>query len=680
MKTIKYKFTLITVALTLAACTSNDAVEPKVSSTTTDGEIVTFASSIGDQLEILAEENLDGESSTRATMSNGAFGTWDTSDKISISDGTLMYTYQPKEGSINGADCSFESKTSASFLKDGGSSEGTFYAFYPADAVLGWNGTTVSTMIYTEQKYSENVENSGVMGPYMAATATTTEGGSKASFTFGHICSVIDVDLSSFNGGTIESVALCSNTRVSLTGRMTYDADTKDAIVSVTEEGTYFSSQQSDVVVVSGINQDNPSVVRFYVLPVKQTAGLTITVRTTDGNYYTKSSTTAVGTSDANADYLASISGVGDNLLCKPFYKKYNFGTTTNAKANRWMAMIPGSTYFSMLSTPGAHNACTSSVTSYTSSSKCQSENLAGLLANGVRAFDLRPQYTSNTQSDIELNNLTIYHGIVSTGVKFKDAIDILIDFVKNNPTEAVSVIMQKQDTHSVLSLTDQSETWRASIRECFGDESRSPYLMNQVRGYHTISDVRGKISIVSKNPYGNSSNNYRDVVYGAIIENWPDDGVVTDYSCDMTQAWSWVDCHASVEDAYNSNTSTKQTQVSTQLSLASTNTNHYNYNYTFTSIANNPSSYASTMNPATVTIINNLTGPLCYVYADFIGSSNYSGQTLLKAIIAQNYKYVYKNRTRCSTAVASGTDTGVDISADEYADGGTVYAKQQNF
>ena len=184
MKTIKYKFTLIAVALTLAACTSDDAVEPKISSTTTDGEIVTFASSIGDQLEILAEENLDGESSTRATMSNGAFGTWDTSDKISISDGTLMYTYQPKDGSINGADCSFESKTSASFLKDGGSSEGTFYAFYPADAVLGWNGTTVSTMIYTEQKYSENIDNSGVMGPYMAATATTTDGSSNRSALF----------------------------------------------------------------------------------------------------------------------------------------------------------------------------------------------------------------------------------------------------------------------------------------------------------------------------------------------------------------------------------------------------------------------------------------------------------------------------------------------------------------
>ena len=58
------------------------------------------------------------------------------------------------------------------------------------------------------------------------------------------------------------------------------------------------------------------------------------------------------------------------------------------------------------------------------------------------------------------------------------------------------------------------------------------------------------------------------------------------------------------------------------------------------------------------------------------MGSSSYSGNTLLKAIIAQNIKYVYKNRTRCSTSAASGDDTGADISTDEYANDGTVYVK----
>jgi hypothetical protein len=114
-----------------------------------------------------------------------------------------------------------------------------------------------------------------------------------------------------------------------------------------------------------------------------------------------------------------------------------------------------------------------------------------------------------------------------------------------------------------------------------------------------------------------------------------------------MTQAWSWVDCKASVEDAYNSSTSTKTSQVEQQLQLASSNDNHFHYNYTFTSIANSPASYANTMNPATVSIISNLNGPLCYVYADFMGSASYSGADLLRAIVEQNYKYVFERKKK---------------------------------
>ena len=219
---------------------------------------------------ILAEEELDGKgAATRSTMAGGAFGTWDTSDKISVSDGTLMYTYQPKEGSINGANCSFQSKTSASFLTDGTGQDGTFYAFYPADAVLGWNGSTVTTMIYTEQKYSENVENSGVMGPYMAAVATTTGGGANASFTFGHICSVIDVDFSAITDETVDAVSLYANSQVSIAGKMTYNAGTKAVSVYTNDATDYSYSTQSEMVRVSDVTS-GATFARFYVLPVAQ--------------------------------------------------------------------------------------------------------------------------------------------------------------------------------------------------------------------------------------------------------------------------------------------------------------------------------------------------------------------------------------------------------------------------
>ena len=475
----------------------------------------------------------------------------------------------------------------------------------------------LSAMVCAEQSATENAE--GANNLLTSATSLITGEDVSGRYDLAHYLTTLRITTSLSN---VVSVSVYANGKEHIAGPMTISRwNTETSCTYQSGEAlTYANSQESDVVTVTG---NNAGTYVAFLRPVTLSDGVTVTVRTSDGKYYSQ-----------------KFSGIGVG-------QSNNLAFTQTSATNLWMSTIPGNTYFSLLSTPGAHDACTSSVTSYTNIAKCQSEDLAGLLANGVRAFDLRPRYTSNTKSDIELDNLTIYHGYVSTGVKFKDAIDILINFVKDNPTEAVSVIMNKESTKLMTEPTDQSETWRASIRECFSDASRSPYLMGSVRGFHTLDDVRGKVSVVSRNPYGNSANGYRDVIYGAVIENWPDDGVVTNYTCDMTQAWSWVDCRASVEDAYNSSTSTKQTQVQTQLELANNNTDHYHFNYTYTSIASKPATYAQTMNPATVSIINKLTGPTGYVYADFMGSSSYGGNTLLKAVIDQNYKYVFKGRTR---------------------------------
>lgn len=652
---------LFAATLIGSACGNDEALGSQQPTTPTEaGEDIGFHASFGQPLQVLDEEDMDDGQSTRATINSSAtegfFGTWSTNDNISISDGTLMYVYQPTSAA---ASAEFQPRTGKnSFTTDGTGDEGTFYAFYPADAVLGWNGTTVTTMIYTEQDYAENVENSGVMGPYLAAVATTTDGGSKASFTFGHICSVIDVDLSAFNGGTVESVALCSNSKVSLAGRMAYNASTKEASVSTDDGDTYFSSRQSDVVVVSDINLATP-VVRFYVLPIKQTAGLTITVRTTEGNYYTKSTSNAVGTSDANASYLASVSGVTSGTVCKPYYKKYKFGAIGTAKTNRWMAMIPGSTYFSMLSTPGSHDSATSSCSSV---AKCQSETIAQQLENGVRAFDIRPTYMYT--ETITKDNLLIYHGQVSTEVLFKDAISVMVNFIKDNPSETLSVIMVKENAKPTLTFqtwTDYTTEMCNAITAIFQDNT--DYLKILDHSYYTLNDYRGKIFFGYRNAW--------DLHKTVRVTNWPDDGSVTNYGVGVGGT-----CTASVEDAYNTSGDSKKTVVNALLDLASANTDHKHFHYTFTSVANSITSSATTQNPAAATHIGTLTGPTGYVYGDFMGSSSYSGNTLLKAIVAQNLKYVYKNRSRCSTTAPSGTDTGVDISTDEYADGGTVYVK----
>ena len=668
MKTTHYLYIMATALLTFSACNNDDVLtdEPVTPTEQPADDSDGFNGTIGDELDILAEEDLDGQpSETRATMSDGAFASWATNDKISICDGTLMYTYQPKEGAIYGANCSFVSKTNASFAQD---KEGTFYAFYPADAVLGWNGTTVSTMIYTEQKYEENVDDSGVMGPYMAAVAQTTNGGSSAHFQFGHVCSVIDVDFSSV-GETVDAVAIYANSKVSIAGKLTYDASTKVATVNsvnITENtddpNAYCNGNQSELIRVSEI-PSTATFARFYLLPVAQANGFTITVHTTDGNYYTKSSTNAVGTNAVYDTYLASVAGVTGGTACKPYYKKYNFGTTEKAKKNRWMAMIPGSTYFSMLSTPGSHNSATSSGNAGNSSyAKCQSETIAQQLENGVRAFDLRPGYKYS--SSITVDNLYIYHSTYSTGVLYKDAIRIITEFLAANPTEAVSIIMMKEDSGG----TDYTDAMVTAINSIHG--TYNTYFKVLDHSYYTLNDYRGKIF------YGCRPN--QNITGAVKVTNWPDNNSVTNYGVGVGGL-----CSASVEDAYNSKDDNKKSVVNALLNLASGNTDKSHFHYTFTSVAYqllsaNITGQAETQNPAAATHIGTLAGPTGYVYGDFMGSSSYSGQTLLKAVIEQNAKYVYKNRTRCAAASASGTDTGVDISSDEYADDTTVFSREQ--
>ena len=673
---LKYYIWMFAAASLFAACSNDDALAPEQPSATeqqtavvTEGEGIGFTSTIGDQLEILATEDLDAEASakTRSTMSDGAFGSWATSDKISISDGTLMYTYQPKEETIKGANCYFQSKTSASFLTDGTGSDREFYAFYPADAVLGWNGTTVSTMIYTEQKYSENVENSGVMGPYMAAVATTTGGGANASFTFGHICSVIDVDFSGFEsltGEVVDAVSLFANSQVSIAGKMIYNVNTKAASVVTNDETGYSNSTQSEMVRVSNIAAAATSA-RFYVLPVAQANGFTITVHTTSNNYYTKSSSTSVGTSAVNADYLASISGVTSGTACKPYYKKYNFTSATNARTQNWMAMIPGNIKFNHLSLPGTHDAATSSLSG--SAYKCQAYTIAQQLSMGCRAFDLRPGYDDSS--------LNIYHSNGNTNVTLSAALTAIKDFLVANPTETAFVLIHEEYT-SLIGSSSHSTTWATRVWNCIN--GFTDYIASY--GWKgNLNPCRGKMVIIFRDNYTDGTGT-ADLGCGKV--GWG--GSFQDKSIMTGTGSNSANGTLRYQDEYStSSSSTKLGNLTTMLNdhIAANETND---GYTFvnnTNIASGTSNVSTLANNVNTAVLGSSTftshtGRFGIMMTDFLFSSSYKGDQMFELIHQQNYKYVYKNRTRCSTTSASGTDTGVDISADEYANDGTVYVK----
>lgn len=662
MNTYKYITMMAVVALMLGACSEENISNMKPQQPT-EGETIHMTATIADELQMLPDEDMDGENAdvkpaTRSTMSGGALSAWTTTDKISISDGTLMYTYLPDEESINGNGCSFISKTGTSFVTDGdGEEEGTFYAFYPADAAIGWNGTTLTTMIYTEQKYGENLDNSGVMGPYMVAQATTINGKSSAKFTFGHICSVIDVDLTGFGDDEVESVALYANSQISLAGRIKYDFSNKAATVSGNDGPGYSWSTQSEVVRVSEVNAKNP-IVRFFVMPVRQTEGFTITVRTSDGNYYTKSSGTAVGTAEAN-EYMTAQSGITGGALCKPYYKKYNFGAKSGARVQNWMAMIPGNTKFNHISIPGTHDAATSSCTS--SSAKCQEFTIKDQLEKGCRAFDLRPYYSSST--------LEIHHGIANTKVTLDEALGHIKTFLEKNPTETVFVLIAQEGGN------DGDTNWQNRVWDCINN------YQSVIASYGwsgNLNPCRGKMVVIFRNTYTGGTNS-GDLGCGKVGwgGSFADKPIATGSSNKGTLIY---------QDEYDTaNTSTKLENLEKMLNeyIAPRETDAGYTLINNTNIAgtlSNISSLSKNMNEmflGSLTFLNH-SGKFGIMMVDFLFSTTQKGDQMFELIHKQNYKYVYKGRTRCINK--PGDDTGITISGDEFADDGEVYTKPERF
>ena len=673
MKTTKYLYFLLAAGLTLGACTNDTDVEENVPATPSEGTGIGFTTIVGDKLDDQGTENLDGEQTRSTINADFEIASWATSDKISVSDGVLNYTYQPKENTT-GSRCVFEAKTGGnSFTTDGTGSEATFFAFYPADAVQSWNGSTVSTMIYTEQDYTENCENSGVMGPYMAAQATTTGGGANASFTFGHICSVIDVNLSSFDGGEVESVSLYANSQVSIAGRMKFNTQTKVATISSNDATDYSYSTQSEMVRVSKVNATHP-VVRFYVLPVKQTNGFTITVRTTDGKYYTKTSTTSVGNTDANSEYLSSVSGVTNGTVCLPYYKKYNFGSKSTARTQNWMAMIPGNVKFNHLSIPGTHDAATSGCTSQTNYTKTQEFTVAEQLAKGCRALDLRPYYNSS--------DLTIYHGSYTTNTNLATVLTATTDFLDANPTETVFILIAQEGGD------DGNTNWQNRVWDCLNNYS-SHIASHGWTG--NLNPCRGKMVIIFRNTYTGGTNsgdlgcgkvgwgssfNPKSIATGNGSGTYNTGTLYYQDEYEYTSS-SYVNEKLShLENMLNNYIAANETNAS---NLYVNNTNAIKGTSIFGTVVvnTNLTTTAQNINTAVLgsTTFTGHNGKFGIMMTDFLFSSSQKGDQMFELIHQQNYKYVYKGRTRYTTS-GEGTDTGIAISGDEYADDSQVYVK----
>lgn len=739
MKTRTYLY-ILAVSLMAISCDNEVVGTGAGTGIDADGSLVAFSGAIVDELSMESPEGCDGASvsETRSTISNGNFSSWDAGDMVSISDGhRLYYQYGVSNIESNPTSCSFainRENNGSAFEKKDGYLEKDYYVFYPAEAVEEWDGNTVVAQLYSEQDYKENADH-GLMGAYMASKAAIQEkdGVKDVHFSFKHCASVIEVDLSQFSSNSIgasrpAAVSIMTNSGISLTGRFEYDIDSKEYTVYNDDETEYATSHQSDVVTVGNISE-GAQVVRFYVLPVKIVGGVTITVRTVDNEFYTKSTTGDIG----NASDAISITGVTNAVPCAPYYKKISFGTITNStKVNDYMATIPSNTYFSMISTPGAHNSASSVFASAASDndiarrfSRTQAMPIDAVneqgqkygLVNryGVRAYDLRAPYkTSNnagswvgligtfTPADMTKQSMPIFHGITQTAYKFNDVVTSLASYVRAHRTEAITILFDKEDNlasgiiGTVLQSENHTKEMWSVLNEIFADQQDVIHV-----GFNdkmTLGDVRGKLVVINR--VGSDSWDDNGVTvnkvgaelcpYATNLYGWSDNPawVRTEFGTSVSD--NRGPCIAFVEDEYvpvgnsiNAITSHKTEVMGNALENMSRNLSYNNYFFTYSAIAASGSipnilfsidQEATSMNPRAVSLIDNHQGPVGYIYGDYLGSDDQNGHLLTKAILGQNAKYIYAGRTRCKYA-SSGVGTG---GGGESADDGPVYIKRK--
>lgn len=701
--------------LALAACSNDELItDTDVKEPVVEQDVNTVESTIVGEYEQLGEEDMDNGNiiETRAGVGAGNEALWSVGDELSITNGTLMYNYNVTSTSNDGKNAVF--KVEGEHAAHVGTEADAFYAMYPRRAITEangagkWNGTTVTGQIFAQQSYVENMgkaTNGNNFGGYYIstkeATVRTANGETNLDFEFTPLASVIDVDLSStgiatdnyaavyirdLSGGTIAAHFSydCANKTLTTTGDggCNYNYSSRSDVIEV----NFFKGETDGVVSYESLGDDK--VVRFYLLPQVLSSGIEITIRTKDGNYYTKKSSTAVGTAYGETDdFKITTSDTNLKGIVKPFYKKYKFGGIDTARKGAWMACVPQNIFLHKFSVPGSHDSPTSSgAASLTDYSKTQNITIAQQLELGVRAFDLRPKGKSST--------LELYHGITATGVTLSDAVNAMTSYLTANPSECIFAIIHREGDASET----ETATWSNNVYNLINQLVTEGKALEALTTSTRFSACRGKIIFIYRDDLTGSNK-----IYNAAKVAWSDN-IARTINLQGTDGNNMTDYLVSYQDIYDNssqeesnaglsgyfqqkggvtNSNAKVEMVKKYIDFATANKDKTILFINFASYAGETgstiTSHVSAIMPSVNQYIAAQQESVGIIYSDYV-NGEYGDLVFNTVMIDNNFKHVFNKRSRVDVIknYNSGTSNGigVGVAGDEYADESVVFAK----
>ncbi|MBO4840125.1 MAG: phosphatidylinositol-specific phospholipase C [Bacteroidaceae bacterium] len=315
-----------------------------------------------------------------------------------------------------------------------------------------------------------------------------------------------------------------------------------------------------------------------------------------------------------------------------------------------WMRPLDDNLFLSRLSIPGAHDAATSSCSSsgMTGSAHTQTYTIAQQLERGVRFFDLRPAWNGS--------DMVIYHGIVSTGVKFNDALNTLCNFLNSHPKEFLFVVMRHEDDTEGSSEKAQ---WPTQMKNCLN--AKRQYIIDYSPTL-TVRDMRGKLLVMSRNTYD-------DGPIGGYLNGGGDNGTLNKTLVGPSGAYM----NMTIQDMYDVAGSGQLNQKVTAMKdlldrsmgekeyrLYMNHTSGYSKKATIPFIGTSYSTFegvqecARTCNKEMINYMKGKTGPMGFILMDFAGDNNYQGQELIDLIINNNFS-TYANERDADNHVVKG-------------------------
>lgn len=333
------------------------------------------------------------------------------------------------------------------------------------------------------------------------------------------------------------------------------------------------------------------------------------------------------------------------------------------AKADNWMSRISDNAYFAQVSIPGTHDAGTGEGFTWGALAdafgRTQQLSLAEQWHIGVRAFDLRPSVSDG--------KLVVFHGVLQTNISFADALKVIADSLRANPSEtAVVIIRHENDNGSDFS------TWCTLMREMLKSNLLDG-IMAEYNPQATMGDMRGKLLLLSRDQYDSKPT-------GGFITGWTHSDVLSDELKPRITS-SRTTGILYVQDFYDVTAEGAMTKKLTAIEqiLKITTRRHLTSIIQQTWAINHASGY--TQSASTDGIRSNAAqtnkffidylsqeehyGPAGIVMMDFAGtdksgSYNTLGAQLVKAVIENNFHYTPMERktTEITVSLSDGLNT----------------------